>query len=79
MNTLKVIIPLVDIVKLVPGLPPGRVETVAKWEENAVLIYSSGDVNHGKAQPVPFEQWLAEQHKPAEAPVEETAAKPRKK
>lgn len=78
MNTLKVTIPLVEVLKLVPNLPPCKVETVSKWEENAVLVVSSGEVNHNLPNPVPFEEWLAEQ-KPGQKPEPTSEPEPAKK
>lgn len=65
MNTIKIVIPLVEIAKLVPGLPEGKVETVAKWEGNAVLTYSSAEINHNLPYPMPAEEWLGKNAAPA--------------
>lgn len=73
MNTLKVTIPLEALKKLVPGLPPGKFETAAKWENNVVLTYSSPEVNHLHPHPVALEQWL-EQNPPKDAPASSEAA-----
>lgn len=74
MNTIKVIIPLAEILsKLAPECPAGQVQSVVKWEGNAVVVVACAAVDHRLPHPMTLETWLALQPAKVEATPEQEA------